>query len=76
MVAEKKTRKRPLESVKIKIGLRHVLSWPELSLEPKVHDSGTFLTFFFALDRLGAQKKKIFFLQKSYFLPETRAKFF
>ena len=25
-----------------KIGLRHVLSWPKLSLEPKFHDTGTF----------------------------------
>ena len=35
----------PLESVKMKnskIGLRHVLSWPKLGLEPKFHDPGTF----------------------------------
>merc|ERR1712154_733189 len=35
-------------SLKIKIltiGLRHVLSWPKLSLEPKFHDPGTFFTF-------------------------------
>ena len=35
----------PIESVKIKIskiGLRHVLSWPKLGLEPKFHDPGTF----------------------------------
>ena len=41
----KKTRKRPLESVKMKsltIGLRYVLSWPKLGLEPKFHDPGTF----------------------------------
>ena len=25
-----------------KIGLRHVLSWPKLGLEPKFHDPGTF----------------------------------
>ena len=25
-----------------KIGLRHVLSWPKLGLEPKFHESGTF----------------------------------
>ena len=34
-----------IESVKIKIskiGLRHVLSWPKLGLEPKFHDPGTF----------------------------------
>ena len=40
-----KTRKRPLESVKIKIlkiWLRHVLSWPKLGLEPKFHDPGSF----------------------------------
>ena len=40
-----KTRKRPLESVKIKIlkiGLQHVLSWPKLGLEPKFHEPGTF----------------------------------
>ena len=33
----------PIESVKIKIskiGLRHVLSWPKLGLEPKLHDPG------------------------------------
>ena len=40
----------------MKIGLRHVLSWPKLSLEPKFHDPGTFFTFF-AIDRLGAPKK-------------------
>ena len=39
------------------IGLRRVLSWPKLSLEPKCHDPGTFFTFF-AIDRLGAPKKK------------------
>ena len=43
------------------VSLRHVLSWPKLSLEPKFHDSGTFFTFF-AIDRLGAPKFK-----KSYF---------
>ena len=35
----------PIESVKIKIskiGLRHVLSWPKLGLEPKFHDPGTY----------------------------------
>ena len=35
----------PLESVKIKIskiGLRHVLSWPKVALEPKFHVPGTF----------------------------------
>ena len=35
----------PLESVKMKnskIGLRHVLSWPKLGLEPKFYESGTF----------------------------------
>ena len=25
-----------------KIGLRHVLSWPKLGLEPKFHDPGFF----------------------------------
>ena len=25
-----------------KIGLRHILSWPKLGLEPKFHDPGTF----------------------------------
>ena len=42
---KKNTRKRPIESVKIKIskiGLRHVLSWPKLGLEPKFHDPWTF----------------------------------
>ena len=41
----KKTRKRPLESVKInilKIGLRSDLSWPKLGLEPTFHEPGTF----------------------------------
>ena len=35
----------PLESVKMKnskIGIRHVLSWPKVGLEPKFHDPGTF----------------------------------
>ena len=38
-------KKHEKESVKIKIskiGLRHVLSWPKLGLEPKCHESGTF----------------------------------
>merc|ERR1711923_452728 len=47
----------PLKIKILKIGLRHVLSWPKLSLEPKFHDYGTCFTFF-ALDRLGAPKKK------------------
>merc|ERR1712102_59091 len=40
-----KTRKRPLESVKIKIlkiGLRSDLSWPKVGLEPIFHEPGTF----------------------------------
>ena len=48
----------PLKIKILKIGLGHVLSWPKLSLKPKCHDPGTFFTFF-ALDRLGAPKKKI-----------------
>ena len=32
----------PLKIKILKIGLRHVLSWPKLSLEPKCHDPGTF----------------------------------
>ena len=43
--SKKKTRKRPLESVKIKIlkiGLRSDLSWPKVGLEPKFHDPGSF----------------------------------
>ena len=32
----------PLKIKISKIGLRHVLSWPKLGLEPKVHESGTF----------------------------------
>ena len=28
-----------------KIGLSHVLSWPKLGLEPKLHDTGTFVVF-------------------------------
>ena len=35
----------PLKIKILKIGLRHVLSWPKLSLEPKFHDPGTFFTF-------------------------------
>ena len=40
-----KTRKRPRESVKIKIlkiGLRSDLNWPKVALEPKFHELGTF----------------------------------
>ena len=40
-----KTRKRHLESVKIKIfkiGLRSDLSWPKVGLEPKFYEPGTF----------------------------------
>ena len=36
----------PLKIKILKIGLRHVLSWPKSSLESKFHDSGTFFTFF------------------------------
>ena len=32
----------PLEIKISKIGLRHVLSWSKLGLEPKFHDPGTF----------------------------------
>ena len=33
----------PLENKKnSKIGLRHVLSWPKIDLEPKFHEPGTF----------------------------------
>ena len=32
----------PLKIKISKIGLRHVLSWPKLGLEPKFHDAGTF----------------------------------
>ena len=32
----------PLKIKISKIGLRHVLSWPKLGLEPKFHDPGTF----------------------------------
>ena len=32
----------PLKIKILKIGLRHVLSWPKLGLEPKFHESGTF----------------------------------
>ena len=35
----------PLKAKFRKIGLRHVLSWPKLGLEPKFHDPGTFLAF-------------------------------
>ena len=40
-----KTRKMPLESIKIKIfkiGLRSDLSWPKVGLKPKFHEPGTF----------------------------------
>ena len=36
----------PLKIKILKIGLRHVLSWPKLSLDSKFHDSGIFFTFF------------------------------
>ena len=32
----------PLKMKISKIGLRHVLSWSKLGLEPKFHDPGTF----------------------------------
>ena len=32
----------PLKIKILKIGLRHVLSWPKLGLEPKFHEPGTF----------------------------------
>ena len=32
----------PLKINILKIGLRHVLSWPKLGLEPQFHESGTF----------------------------------
>ena len=32
----------PLKIKISKIGLRHVLSWPKLGLEPKFHEPGTF----------------------------------
>ena len=32
----------PLKMKISKIGLRHVLSWPKLGLEPKCQDPGTF----------------------------------
>ena len=32
----------PLKIKISKIGLRHVLSWPKLGLEPKFYESGTF----------------------------------
>ena len=35
----------PLKIKISKIGLRHVLSWPKLGLEPKFHDPGTFSGF-------------------------------
>ena len=47
----------PLKIKISKIGLRHVLSWLKLGLEPKFHDPGTFLAFF-ALDRLCPLKKE------------------
>ena len=47
----------PLKTKHLKIGLRHVLSWPKLSLQPKFHDPGTFFTFF-AIDRLAVKRGK------------------
>ena len=35
----------PLNIEISKIGLRHVLSWPKLGLEPKFHEPGTFGCF-------------------------------
>ena len=35
----------PLKFKLSKIGLRHVLSWPKLGLEPKFQDAGTFSGF-------------------------------
>ena len=35
----------PLKMEISKIGLRHVLSWPKLGLEPKYHEPGTFGAF-------------------------------
>ena len=35
----------PLKIKISKIGIRHVLSWPKLGLEPKFHDPGTFGVF-------------------------------
>ena len=35
----------PLKIKISKIGLRHVLSWPKLGLEPKFYESGTFCGF-------------------------------
>ena len=32
----------PLKIKILKIGLRHVLSWPKLGLEQKFHETGTF----------------------------------
>ena len=35
----------PLKIKISKIGIRHVLSWPKLGLEPKFHEVGTFGAF-------------------------------
>ena len=51
----------PLKIKILKIGLRHVLNWPKLSLEPKFHESGTFFTFF------TFYPKKWEFFKKKYF---------
>ena len=32
----------PLKIKISKIGIRHVLSWPKLGLQPKFHEAGTF----------------------------------
>ena len=31
-----------LEITILKIGLRHVLSWPKIGIEPNIHDAGSF----------------------------------
>ena len=37
---------QPKKNMKnLKIGLRHVISWPKLGLEPTFHESGTFSGF-------------------------------
>ena len=41
------------------MGLRHVLSWPKLGLEPKCHDSGTFGGF-------GKRAQSIFDIQRIF----------
>ena len=69
-----KTRKRPLESVKIKIlkiGLRSDLRWPTLGLQPKFHDPVTFGGF----GKRGQTHKQTRFMFYKYRFPDGKSDF-